>query len=149
MEKPDSRFSCADPRQAREIGRLLRELPPLRGEPVRIEDVPGLRDRRGPVPAGCFPRDRVTQRTIEEVQAGTGKWARNAEDTLPDAWLTEGLARGAAPQDGDGDGMPDDWESKHGLNKADGDDHKKVMASGYTAIEEYLNERAASLIGGR
>jgi hypothetical protein len=98
--------------------------------------------------AGCFPRDRVTGRTIEEVKAGTGKWGRNAEDTLTDQWLMEGLKRGAAPKDSDGDGMPDDWEAAHGLNKADGDDHKKVMPSGYTAIEEYINERAEMLING-
>jgi hypothetical protein len=51
-------LSCADARRRRVIDRLLRKLPPLSGAPVRIENAPGLRDRRGPVHAGCFPRER-------------------------------------------------------------------------------------------
>ena len=34
----------------------------------------------------------------------------------------------------------------HGLDPRDGSDHRKVMPSGYTAIEEYCNERAARLL---
>lgn len=37
---------------------LLRRLPPLTGAPVRIENARGLRDRRGPVHAGSFLRQR-------------------------------------------------------------------------------------------
>jgi hypothetical protein len=44
--------------------------------------------------------------------------------------------------------MADSWERSHGLNPADGTDHNRVMASGYTAIEEYVNERAAALLSG-
>jgi MYXO-CTERM domain-containing protein len=50
-----------------------------------------------------------------------------------------GLTAGTAPADGDGDGMPDAWEGAHGLDPAAADD-KTVMPSGYTAIEEYVNE---------
>jgi hypothetical protein len=42
-------------RQARAV---LRRLPPVAGPPVRIERVRGLRDRRGPVHAGTFLRER-------------------------------------------------------------------------------------------
>jgi hypothetical protein len=38
--------------------RCLRRLPPLTGAPIRIERVPGLRDRPGPVHAGSFLRER-------------------------------------------------------------------------------------------
>ena len=38
--------------------RVLRRLPPLDGAPVRIEAARGLRDRRGPIHAGAFPRGR-------------------------------------------------------------------------------------------
>ena len=37
---------------------MLDRLPPLRGAPIRIERVPGLRDRRGAVHAGSFLRER-------------------------------------------------------------------------------------------
>ena len=54
--------------------------------------------------------------------------------------------RGQSPlPDSDQDGMPDDWERRHGLNPADprdrNDDPNKT---GYTNLEEYLNE----LVGG-
>lgn len=38
--------------------RCLRRLPPLTGEPIRIETIPNLRDRRGAVHAGSFLRER-------------------------------------------------------------------------------------------
>jgi hypothetical protein len=40
------------------VERVLRGVPALRGEAIRIHDVPGLRDRRGPVHAGSFLRER-------------------------------------------------------------------------------------------
>ena len=94
--------------------------------------------------AGCFPRDRVTTRTVEEVLKGTGKWGRNAPLKPTDEWYMQGLKPAAAPADSDNDGMPDEWEKAHGLNprKADAD---RKMPSGYTAIEEYVNQLADKL----
>jgi hypothetical protein len=40
------------------VERVLRGVPTLCGEAIRIHDVPGLRDRRGPVHAGSFLRER-------------------------------------------------------------------------------------------
>jgi len=45
---------------------------------------------------------------------------------------------GARP-DQDGDGMPDDWEKKKGLDPSDPDDRNTVARSGYTMLEEYIN----------
>jgi len=56
------------------------------------------------------------------------------------------LAGGTAPVDTDMDGMPDAWETKHGLNPsspsdATGDfDH-----TGYTNVEKYINGIADGL----
>ena len=45
-----------------------------------------------------------------------------------------------APEDGDGDGIPDAWERLHGLDPADPEDGARVDAgSGYTWLERYLN----------
>ena len=45
-----------------------------------------------------------------------------------------------APADTDGDGMPDEWEKKHGLNPNDASDGPQDKdKDGYTNIEEYLN----------
>ena len=99
--------------------------------------------------AGTFPRDRVTKRTIEEVSRGTGKWGRNAPDYPADEWYFEGLPTLKPPTDTDGDGIPDVWENGHNLNKRDALDHNKRMPSGYTAVEEYINEQADVLIKDR
>ena len=96
--------------------------------------------------AGCFPRDLVTTRTIREVLEGSGKWGRNAPSALSDDWFFTGLKRDAPAVDSDGDGMPDEWEDAHGLNKLDNQDYNRIFESGYTAIEEYMNERAKRLI---
>jgi len=98
---------------------------------------------------GCFPRDRVTRRTVQEVIDGTGKWGRNAPANPTDEWFLDGLLREKPPLDTDGDGIPDVWENTHGLNKSDPKDHNKIMPSGYTAIEEYINERAEILLRER
>jgi len=41
--------------------------------------------------------------------------------------------------DRDGDGMPDSWELKNGLDPADPEDCNKVAYTGYTMLEEYIN----------
>ena len=44
-----------------------------------------------------------------------------------------------APKDADGDGMPDDWERRHGLNPNDPSDGNLKDKNGYTNLEKYLN----------
>jgi pectate lyase len=91
--------------------------------------------------AGAFPRDAVTQRTIEEARTGKGDWGRRE----PEGGLMAGLTPADPPVDTDKDGMPDEWEKKHGLDRAR-DDSAKVMEGGYTAVEVYINELAAQLL---
>ncbi|HUU29009.1 MAG TPA: pectate lyase precursor [archaeon] len=91
--------------------------------------------------AGCFPRDTITRRTIEEVKSGTGSWGRHDPGDL-----MSGLTPGMPPEDKDNDGMSDEWELSNGLNPEDGSDCNQVMKSGYTAIEEYCNWLAEKLI---
>ena len=47
--------------------------------------------------------------------------------------------KGVPYKDTDNDGIPDDWEIKHGLNPKDPSDASKITASGYSNIEVYLN----------
>ena len=51
---------------------------------------------------------------------------------------------GTAPKDTDQDGMPDAWETEHGLNPNDDSDGAIVLLSAddYTNLEMYLNELA-------
>lgn len=50
---------------------------------------------------------------------------------------------GQAPVDTDSDGIPDTWETAHGLNPKDPSDGAKEAGNGWTNIEVYLN----SLVG--
>ena len=47
---------------------------------------------------------------------------------------------GTPYKDSDSDGMPNDWESKHGLNPKDASDAAKDLnGDGYTNIEDFIN----------
>ena len=105
--------------------------------------------------AGCWPRDRVTKRTIHEVTTQTGAWGRNAPLEPTDEWFLEGLTPEDAPRDTDGDGMPDTWEQRHGLDGRDPADAGQIVApgessgdrhEGYSYIEYYINELADELV---
>lgn len=59
------------------------------------------------------------------------------------AWPT--LSSLPAPADTDGDGMPDEWESAHGLNPNDANDGAIAGEDGYTHLENYLNSLVANI----
>ena len=59
------------------------------------------------------------------------------------AWPT--LNSTDASVDTDGDGMPDDWEDAHGLDKTKAADGNIVTDSGYTNLEIYLNSLVADI----
>ena len=61
-------------------------------------------------------------------------------DSQKDVGEYPDLKGGDAPPDSDHDGMPDEWETSHGLNPADPADGSKDSAGdGYTNLERYLN----------
>lgn len=103
--------------------------------------------------AGAFPRDVVTRDAIAEARNRTGQFGcairqqldaqGNASGAHP---LMAGLTPTTPPLDADDDGMADAWETAHGLDPADGNDHATVLANGYTAIESYINELADQLL---
>ncbi len=104
--------------------------------------------------SGAFPRDVVTRDAVTEARNRTGQFGCAIRQQL-DAQgnvssgahpLMAGLAPATAPVDADNDGMADAWESTHGLNPANGNDPSTVLASGYTAIESYINELADQLV---
>ncbi len=92
--------------------------------------------------AGAWPRDIVTTWAVDETTNRSGSWGIRR----PSDWLT-GLTPGDPPIDNDNDGIADYWEDANGLNPDDGNDHNTVMPSGYSAIEEYINELAVSIVG--
>ncbi len=95
--------------------------------------------------AGCsLPnRDSVDTRIIKEVRNGTATCGKNGIITTPgDVGGWPSLRGGTAPVDSDHDGMPDAWETAHGLDPSNKEDGKKtnLSADGYTNLEMYLDE---------
>lgn len=109
-----------------------------------------------------FPkRDAVDARIIKTVRTGKPTYVENAPEYLPsyvkrrlpkdsykkgiiyDIRQVGGLPEyknGNALVDSDGDGMPDAWEIKYGLNPNDpADAVKDCNGDGYTNIEKYIN----------
>lgn len=89
---------------------------------------------------GAYPHDIVARQSILELQNRNGTW-RNFRP----ANLMDGLTPTTPPLDSDNDGMPDEWENIHGLNPQNGTDHSNIMPSGYTAIEQYINNLASRM----
>jgi hypothetical protein len=93
--------------------------------------------------AGTVNRDAVERRVAEEAANGTTHYQGSLAAGIID---TESEAEGffaydtnyTVPTDTDGDGMPDAWETAHGLNPAEADNNL-LNADGYTALEVYLN----------
>ncbi len=105
--------------------------------------------------AGCWPRDRVTLRTLDEVRTKTGSWGRDAPLEPTDAWFLKGLSPLPFATDSDGDGMPDEWERSHDLDWQDPEDASRIVGlgrsdgdrhAGYSYIEFYINELADLLV---
>lgn len=91
---------------------------------------------------GCsLHRDAVDSFLIQSLTTKTGKLI----DTQTDLAEQVGgngfgeLKGGELPKDSDGDGIPDAWETAHGLNPNDAADGNKLDKSGYTMLEVYLN----------
>ena len=124
------------------------EFPPggidLRAEPVRFAD--SLPDRTAEeayeevlADVGCnIPRyDSVDARLLADVRNGTGRLI-NSQNEVGGFPVIDG---GEPPVDSDHDGIPDDWETEHGLDPEDPDDAAELAddGSGYTNLEVYLN----------
>jgi pectate lyase len=93
--------------------------------------------------AGCsLHRDEVDRALIAEVESlgASGKIIQDPTDAGGPGEITGGTA----PKDSDGDGIPDAYESAHGLNPHDPTDANRVGPDGYTSLEQYLNGLATA-----
>jgi hypothetical protein len=108
-------------------------------------------------------RDPVDTRIVEQVKTGKINYIPNVPlpktqfkhrrlpiDSYKIGIITDPVQVGGYPQykgtphkDSDNDGMPDDYEIKHGLNPRNAADAAALTRGGYSNIEVYLNEVAA------
>ena len=121
-------------------------------------------------------RDAVDQRIVESVRTGIVRTQvpedireQLANPNFPEALidkLVEEISMGIITdisqvggypeylgesyKDSDGDGMPDDWETRYGLNPRDPEDAKSDLnADGYSNIEEFVNGQDPAAQVGR
>lgn len=109
-------------------------------------------------------RDAVDARVIKSVATGKAIYAKDADkyeavspyvkrrlpiDSYKYGIITDPRQVGGLPEykgkprvDTDGDGLPDDWEKKNGLDPKDPTDSAKISPNGYAWIEVYANELA-------
>ena len=102
--------------------------------------------------AGAWPRDATTRRIVQEVKARTGSYGLNGPyERFP----TRTNGPTGAKHDTDRDGMPDAWETAHGLDPADATDGSKTVPkgasegdrhAGYTWVEYFLNDLADKIV---
>jgi hypothetical protein len=84
--------------------------------------------------------NRIVKETSQRTASGMGAYGKAGIIDSPEAVGGWPVYRSApAPADTDHDGMPDEWEKKRGLDPTNPADRNKVVKSGYTLLEEYLN----------
>jgi hypothetical protein len=86
--------------------------------------------------AGAYQRDSLETTVISNVLNGTGISTLCATEEDCGGYPT---LSGSYPTDTDGDGIPDSWETSHGLNPNSSSDALTYAPSGYLWIEEYIN----------
>ncbi len=105
-------------------------------------------------------RDLVDERIVRQVKTGKIEYKDVTDAIVKTPWIKRRLPedsykmgiitdpkqvggypdyKGTPYKDSDNDGMPDDWETKHGLNPKDASDAMKDMDNdGYTNIEQFI-----------
>ena len=93
-----------------------------------------------------YKRDAIDTRIVEEVKNGTFTYTGSNGSTngIIDSQNDVGgwpvYNSTTAPTDSDGDGIPDEWETKMGLDPKNGSDANKYnLSPSYTNIEVYIN----------
>lgn len=114
---------------------------PFPYEPIG-EETAATAYRRVLAAAGCsFSPDSYDRAVLRQVRRGTADFGTNGIINSPEeagGWPR--LKTRRAPADSDGDGMPDRWERRHGLNPHDASDAAAhTLDAAYTNIECYLN----------
>ena len=106
---------------------------PFPYEPI-AEDTPEVAYRRVLKSVGCsFSPDAYDREVLRQVKKGIGTFGKNGIiNSQEDVGGWPVLKAKKAPKDSDGDGMPDAWERRHGLNPQNASD-----ASAYTLDKGY------------
>jgi hypothetical protein len=98
-------------------------------------------------------RDTIDRRIIKDVRTGTATYMAGGNGSVNGIIDTQSAVGGwpelsslPAPTDSDSDGMPDDWEVNHGLDKNSPSDAQTVTVDGkYPNVEVYINSLVSDI----
>ena len=113
---------------------------PLDIAPVGSDPAPQAYERVLANAGAALARDAVDCSVVSGVRAGTGRIIDN--EAQDGGWPV--LHSRPAPNDGDQDGMPDDWERARSLDAARADGAADRDQDGFSNLEEYLNDLASA-----
>jgi len=118
-------------------GVFTRAEAPFKVEPVRTDQAEAAYQRILEEGGATLPRrDEVDRRIVETIEKREGGLIDSQDEV--GGWPV--LRSATPPADQDQDGMPDEWEIKHGLDPRDPSDAKHDLdRNGFTNLEEYLN----------
>jgi pectate lyase len=128
------------------VGRVVDE--PFDVPPVTTHAAEELPEVLLPAVGATAPRrDAADRRLVDEVKTGKGRIIDHPKQV--GGWPA--LKSTKPPKDSDGDGMPDAWEKKHGLDPKNPKDAARRVPpgaspgdrhAGYTWVEFYINQLA-------
>ncbi len=96
---------------------------------------------------GAFPRDPMDRRLLGALRTGVIDPTPRDQNPYGDAFAHDWTTPPAPPLDADADGMPNAWETAHGLDPNVQDHNGTVLSDlGYTNLEVYLNELSDRLV---
>jgi pectate lyase len=101
------------------------------------------------VRTGVIPPQKIADGSVElaKLYGYAQRWTDVLADGVEKGFITNPAEVGGYPdyqgapyKDSDGDGLPDDWEKKHGLNPNESADATTDLnGDGYTNIEDFIN----------
>jgi autotransporter-associated beta strand protein len=112
--------------------------------PVNVDSAQSAYDRVVAQVGPSLYRDEVDTRMVQELTSlGTlGQIVVQEEDLYPS--YPASLPSPPRPTDTDNDGIPNTWESSHGLDPNNSADWKNIGLTGYTRREAYFNVLATA-----
>ncbi len=117
------------------------QIMPFKVEAINVESAKKAYDKVLQSAGASLRRDAIDAAIVKDVRTGNAKYgADGIIDSQKEVGGWPALKSLPALTDTDGDGMPDEWEKKNGLNPEDpGDAAGYQLSKGYTNIEVYIN----------
>ena len=107
------------------------------------------RNRSARIERQGFLAERVGDGLFRRFGGNKPGFINSPKDTGDSPWPELSITGLSAPVDSDGDGIPDEWEIKNGLdpnNPVDGNTKTKDPNGQYTNLEVYLNSLVQHIV---